>query len=1234
MDKKLVRKNAYLLLIALVLLIGISYAWFSLTIDNSKTNVVRAGNLKLSLVDCEKDLILKNAVPVSDSKGMQSEICTFKVENTGTSSIDYSVYLDDTDKEDISNEKRMKDKYVKYWLTKNDIVRSQGMGTVKFVEGGYTGTFDPVSHKFISIVDSNGRGSSGMLESLNNKLDAAVSSGTATFNDGVEAFKSMFGTNHLTYETQEPADARILGTKVIGIGTIKFVDGGYTATFDTSTHKFTSIVDSSGSEQTSLLSGANAKLSEDATFNDGVEAFKSFFSGNYTFEITEPIDPVALNSREIDTATIKGNQTDTYKLRVWIDQDADNGVMGTIFAGKIRIEATQTKPAVANLKAIDKTQTISGVVFQVIDDNPTTTANEKKNAKVKTLDNKNSSDVVKVASMKSQAAASYDVSVEQDKSVMQYNVLNQDGTTYTAYIEAKTKITAPEDSSSLLAIDTATSITGLENLDTSKVVNMRSFFNGVKATSLDISSLDTSNVTNMAYMFYYTKNLSSIDLSHLNTSKVTDMSGMFADTGVTTLDLSNLKTSNVTNMFRMFYETQNLTNVNLSNLNTSKVTNMFQMFYASAISSIDLNGLDTSSLENMGQMFASTHNLETLDLSPLNLSNVTSAEVLLNESNVKELDLTGISWDKLNSDSFNLMFTGAKKLEVLNANNMNLSQVTSIGGYSDGFGQLNSIKYLNMKNLDAPSLTMIHKILPCGSCSSDNVPELVDLSGLNAPNLTTLDGAFKTTNVKNVNLSNIKSDNLNNLSELFKETSYLENVNLEGTDTSKVTNISYMFSNSGITSFDFSQLDTSSVTNIIQFLFGTTRLTSVDLSSLDLSQATNGSYVFTNSSIENLDMHGVTAAQIYYSDLPSGLKKLDMSDMNIKYSDGGWYFYTMSKLENVDFSNTTLNSMQQIKFAGLSNLKTVNMENFYAPDCNSINTIFAGTSGLTNLNITGLNMPNLKDVSYMFNSSGLTGTLDLSSINTPEVEIASHAFEKTKFSSINLSGWVTPKLSSLESAFTDDTLLETVNLANCDFSSLTSMKQLFYGDSALAEVNVNGIKTGSLEDISQMLDGTTALTSFDFKKLDLSTVTNMIGVVNASGITGINLDNVDLSSLETLNRAFYGASNLKTFSMKNAKAASVIDIRGMFDSDTSLTSVDMSGTTIEVVEHIDQIFKDCSSLDTVDISGISLSTDVSCGEAFSGAKSGVNVKVKDATAKSFIEDVFTDSGITGTAVIA
>ena len=104
--------------------------------------------------------------------------------------------------------------------------------------------------------------------------------------------------------------------------------------------------------------------------------------------------------------------------------------------------------------------------------------------------------------------------------------------------------------------------------------------------------------------------------------------------------------------------------------------------------------------------------------------------------------------------------------------------------------------------------------------------------------------------------------------------------------------------------------------------------------------------------------------------------------------------------------------------------------------------------------------------------------------------------------------------------------------------------------------------------------------------------------------------------------------------MKNAKAANVTDLRGMFDGASALTSVDMSNTTMDALEYIDQIFKDCSSLTTVDISGASLSDSVSCGEVFSGTKSGVAVNVKDETAKKYIEDVFSDNGATGTVTIA
>ena len=173
-----------------------------------------------------------------------------------------------------------------------------------------------------------------------------------------------------------------------------------------------------------------------------------------------------------------------------------------------------------------------------------------------------------------------------------------------------------------------------------------------------------------------------------------------------------------------------------------------------------------------------------------------------------------------------------------------------------------------------------------------------------------------------------------------------------------------------------------------------------------------------------------------------------------------------------------------------------------------------------------------------------------------------------------------------------------------------------------------------------MLTGTTALTSFDFKSLDLSTVTNMIGIVNGSGITGVNLDNVDISALTTLNRAFYGASKLKTFSMKNAKAANVTDIIEMFNGASLLTTVDMSGTVMDKLAHTDYWFKDCSALKNVDISSVTLSTDLVEGEEqsngylFENVSSGLTVKVKDAKAKEFVDAQFDFCDMTGTATIA
>ena len=116
----------------------------------------------------------------------------------------------------------------------------------------------------------------------------------------------------------------------------------------------------------------------------------------------------------------------------------------------------------------------------------------------------------------------------------------------------------------------------LSSLDTSNVTNMNSMFEGCKAQNLNLSSFDTSKVTKMHEMFYCCK-AQSIDLSSFDTSKVTDMVGMFAFCETQFIDLTSFDISNLTNMENMFTDCK-AKSINLSSFVTSKVTKIHDMF--------------------------------------------------------------------------------------------------------------------------------------------------------------------------------------------------------------------------------------------------------------------------------------------------------------------------------------------------------------------------------------------------------------------------------------------------------------------------------------------------------------------------------------------------------------------------------------------------------------------------------------------------------------------------------
>ena len=210
----------------------------------------------------------------------------------------------------------------------------------------------------------------------------------------------------------------------------------------------------------------------------------------------------------------------------------------------------------------------------------------------------------------------------------------------------------------------STSLTNIDlsGFDTSKVVNMYGMFSGcTNLKSLDLSNFDTSNVTNMSDVFQNDTNLKEIKFGdNFKTNKVTNMFGMFAScSSLKRVDLSNFDTSNVTTMQSMFYKCENLESLDLSSFKTNKVTNMYSMFaYCTSLKTINLTSFDTSKVTTMQSMFLFCKSIEMLDLSTFTTDGTTNIMYMFNTcSSLKSLDIRNASFSSVskNTSAFNVV---------------------------------------------------------------------------------------------------------------------------------------------------------------------------------------------------------------------------------------------------------------------------------------------------------------------------------------------------------------------------------------------------------------------------------------------------------------------------------------------------------------------------------------------------------------------------------------------------
>lgn len=512
--------------------------------------------------------------------------------------------------------------------------------------------------------------------------------------------------------------------------------------------------------------------------------------------------------------------------------------------------------------------------------------------------------------------------------------------------------------------------------DTSNISNMSFMFNGCRGlTSIDAiysECFNTSNATNMNNMFNGCSGLTSLDLRHFNTTNVTDMRSMFLGcSGLTDLDLSGWNTSNVTNINDIFYNCKNLSNVNLSGWDMSKVGDLSHLFSScSRLETVNLNNFKTTNVTNMSSMF-----------SPSNTNYISSIE---------KLDLS--SFDTSSVTNMNIMFQSCEKLKTLNLSNWDTSNVT---GYTSMFLGCSGLTTITMDNCSCETIEFIKKAL-----NESYVKQEI-------------------TFITNTDCGEIED-------EVVREWITLENdFYCDGYDkyTLEVERISI---NGG--EWDYTGNERKG--------------TLLETNSSDCSYTTTCSnelaFEFTGSSLKyRINSKTYSAKTSPYTVTLDELGVTEFTKANIMFSGGT----NLTKVTSIPCTDNVTNMYSM--FSDCSKLTTLDLSSFDTSSVTNMGSMFFNCSGLTSLDLSSFNTSNITDMSYIFYNCRSLTSLDLSSFNTSNVTNMDYLFYNCyNLTSLDLSGWDMSSVTNMNYMFYQCSKLTSIKCIGCNEDTINKLNSV------------------------------------------------------------------------------------------------------------------------------------------------------------------------------------------------
>ena len=401
----------------------------------------------------------------------------------------------------------------------------------------------------------------------------------------------------------------------------------------------------------------------------------------------------------------------------------------------------------------------------------------------------------------------------------------------------------------------------ISSWDTSNVTDMNNMFYGASVFNQPIGSWDVSSVTNMSYMFSYAEAFNQ-PLTDWNTISVTTMEHMF-ESSVFNASVSNWNTSNVTNFNYTFGFCP--FNQPIGSWDTSSATIMTNMFRGNTNFNQDLSLWCVSLIPAAPAGFDDGATAWTLPRpvwgtcpQPMVLTLDTSIDNSIYILAASDANLTidwgdGVVEQYVNPSDYISHVYSTSAIHTVkmygSTNSLEMSWNYNITGVTDWgtlgivladwmFDGCRNLEYL--PNYIPPTMTSLLYML--SGTRKFNHPNVLswDLS-----NVTELSGLFYNTWVFNQPIGSWNVSNVTSMYSTFAQSKAF-NQPIGTWNVSKVLDMRYMFNGSLAFNQDLSGWETSSVTNMAQ-MFGASVFNHPSIGSWNTSNVTDMSAMFAGS---------------------------------------------------------------------------------------------------------------------------------------------------------------------------------------------------------------------------------------------------------------------------------------------------------------------------------------------------------------------------------------------------